>query len=228
MANLFVFLLLVSIVCLIIGLISPTVFVRLLKRETTRKKIGLIFGVAILTSFLLIGITAEPKEEVEQPVQPETKEPIEKVKAQQEPTLEPEKTIELSQEKAQKTEQREPIKLKPTLEPTLKPGATLEPTLKPGATLGEKNALKRAKAYLGFRAFSRDRLIAQLEHEGFTRQQAEYGVDNSGANWNEQAAKRAKAYLDFRAFSRDRLIAQLEHEGFTRQQAEYGVRAVGY
>jgi len=94
--------------------------------------------------------------------------------------------------------------------------------------LGEKNAAKKALDYLRYSSFSREGLIDQLEYEGFTPQQAEYGVAQSGANWNEQAAKKAESYLKYSSFSREGLIDQLEYEGFTPQQAEYGVRAVGY
>jgi hypothetical protein len=67
-----------------------------------------------------------------------------------------------------------------------------------------------------------------LEFEGFSYDEAQYGVNNCGANWNEQAAKKAKTYLDFSSFSRQGLKEQLEFEGFTNEQAEYGVTAVGY
>ena len=95
------------------------------------------------------------------------------------------------------------------------------------ATAGQEQAAKMAQNYLDTMAFSRDGLIKQLKYEGFTQQEAEYGVDQTGADWNEQAAKKAQNYLDTMAFSRDGLIEQLEYEGFTRQQAEYGVRTVG-
>jgi hypothetical protein len=94
--------------------------------------------------------------------------------------------------------------------------------------MGERNAVKKAESYLKYSSFSRTGLIEQLEYEGFTRQEAEYGVDHTGANWNEQAAKKAESYLKHSSFSRTGLIEQLEYEGFTPQQAEYGVRAVGY
>ena len=68
----------------------------------------------------------------------------------------------------------------------------------------------------------------QLEFEKFSNGEAIYGVDNCGANWNEQAAKKAKSYLDIMSYSRDGLIKQLEFEGITHSQAEYGVSAVGY
>lgn len=94
--------------------------------------------------------------------------------------------------------------------------------------MGQKNALSQAKSYLSFSAFSYTGLIKQLEFEGFTNEEATYGADNCGADWNEQAAKSAKSYLDFSSFSRSGLIKQLEYEGFTSEQAEYGATAVGY
>lgn len=72
-------------------------------------------------------------------------------------------------------------------------------------------------------AFSESGLIEQLEYENFTHDQAVYGVDNCGADWNEQAAKTAKSYLDVMSFSKDELIEQLEFDGFTHDQAVYGV-----
>ncbi|WP_303869316.1 Ltp family lipoprotein [Acetobacterium wieringae] len=99
---------------------------------------------------------------------------------------------------------------------------------KPQVTMGQKNALSKAKSYLDFTAFSYSGLISQLEFEGFSTEDATYGADNCGADWNAQAAKKAKSYLDMTSFSRDGLIEQLLFEGFTNEQAEYGVTAVGY
>ncbi len=96
------------------------------------------------------------------------------------------------------------------------------------ATIGEKNALSKALSYLSIMPFSYSGLIKQLEYEGYTHQEAVYGVDNCGADWNEQAALKAQSYLDIMPFSREGLIEQLEYEGYTREQAEYGVQAVGY
>ncbi len=90
-------------------------------------------------------------------------------------------------------------------------------------SLGEKNALLKAKTYLSTMAFSREGLIQQLEFEGFTTEQAEYGVENCGADWNKQAVLKTKTYLTTMAFSQKGLIEQLEFEGFTTEQAKYGV-----
>jgi len=95
-------------------------------------------------------------------------------------------------------------------------------------TMGEKNALDTALSYLRYMSFSYSGLIEQLEFEGYTYEEAVYGVNNCGADWNEQATLVAQSYLDYMAFSREGLIEQLEFEGFTKEQAEYGVQAVGY
>ena len=95
-------------------------------------------------------------------------------------------------------------------------------------TIGMKNAVKKAKSYLNFTAFSYTGLIKQLEYEGFTHDEAVYGADNSGADWKEQAYKKGMSYLDFMAFSRDGLIDQLEYEGFTEEEIEYAITKIGY
>ena len=95
-------------------------------------------------------------------------------------------------------------------------------------TTGQKNALKSAKAYIGSMPFSHDGLVKQLEFEGYSHEDAVYGADNCGADWNEQAAKSAEAYLSSMSFSRESLIEQLVYEGFTNEQAVYGAEANGY
>ena len=43
-----------------------------------------------------------------------------------------------------------------------------------------EQAAKAAKNYLNSMAFSRDSLIQQLEYEGYTEEQAIYGVEQNG------------------------------------------------
>lgn len=95
-------------------------------------------------------------------------------------------------------------------------------------TLGERQAVRAAQNYIDFKAFSKSGLIEQLEFEGYSRTEAEYGVENITVDWNEQAALSAKAYLEYSNFSRSGLIEQLKFEGFTTAQAQYGATAVGY
>jgi|GEM_PF-3645848 Host cell surface-exposed lipoprotein. len=89
-------------------------------------------------------------------------------------------------------------------------------------TTGQRNAVKKAESYLSFSAFSRKRLIEQLEYEEFSTEDATYAVDKISPDWNEQAYKKAESYLKSSSFSKDRLISQLEYEGFTSEQAQYG------
>jgi hypothetical protein len=94
-------------------------------------------------------------------------------------------------------------------------------------TVSQSNARKAAKSYLGVMAFSRSKLIEQLEYENYSTADATYGVDAQNADWNAQAAKSAKAYLKLMPFSRISLIDQLIFEGFSQSQAEYGVSTTG-
>lgn len=68
----------------------------------------------------------------------------------------------------------------PTPEPTPPPVPTPIPEPTPKVTAGQSNALRTAKSYLNYTAFSYEGLIDQLEYEGFTHEQAVYGVDGTG------------------------------------------------
>lgn len=129
-----------------------------------------------------------------------------------------------------KEEESAPPTVAPTKEPekTQSEAPSVEPSPADAATMGQRNALAKAKQYLLVMPFSYSKLIEQLEYEGYATEEATYGADNCGADWNEQAAKKAQVYLDSMAFSRQGLIDQLKYEGFTQEQAEYGVSAVGY
>ena len=94
-------------------------------------------------------------------------------------------------------------------------------------TPSQKNAIRMAKDYLDYSAFSRKGLIDQLVFEGFSNADAAYGADNCNADWMEQAVISAQEYLDYSAFSRQGLIDQLVFEGFTREQAVHGADSVG-
>jgi hypothetical protein len=93
--------------------------------------------------------------------------------------------------------------------------------------ISRANAVRSAKSYLQFSAFSYKGLVSQLKYEKFSTSDAAYGASHSGANWNQQAVKAAKSYLRYSAFSRSGLVEQLKYDGFTTSQALYGVRATG-
>ena len=89
------------------------------------------------------------------------------------------------------------------------------------------NAVRAAKNYLRFEAFSLKGLVGQLKYEGYSTSDATYGASHAGANWMTQAVKKAKEYLKTQPFSRQGMIEQLEYEGFTHSQALHGALAAG-
>lgn len=94
-------------------------------------------------------------------------------------------------------------------------------------TTGQKNALKAAKTYLSLTGFSYEGLIAQLEFEQYSNEDAVFAAENCGADWNEQALRSAKSYLDLTAFSHSGLIKQLEFDKYTTEQATYAADNCG-
>lgn len=115
----------------------------------------------------------------------------------------------------------------PQPEPESTPSPAPEEKKEPTISTGQANAQKKAVNYLNVMAFSYQGLVEQLEYEGFTSEEAIYGVDHCGANWSEQALKKAKSYLNTMAFSYTGLMQQLEYEGFSTQEASYGVDHCG-
>ncbi|OIP24927.1 hypothetical protein AUK11_01840 [bacterium CG2_30_37_16] len=187
------------------------------------KVIVIIVGLIIFGSTINTSSTA--KQQNNQPqVQQEQEQSVSNIDQQKEeikPTEEQPKPANNKQ--PAKTEKTETI---PTPEKAEIPEET-KPAPVPSETVSQKNAVKSAKAYLNYSAFSYTGLIKQLEYEKFSHADAVYGADNSGADWFAQAAKSAKAYMEYSAFSRGSLIDQLKYEGFTQAQAEHGADAVG-
>jgi hypothetical protein len=92
-------------------------------------------------------------------------------------------------------------------------------------TVSQRNAISRATSYLRSSSFSRSGLIGQLQYEGFSIDDATYGVDALNTNWNAQAVKKATSYLRSSSFSRSGLIDQMIFEGFSSSESVYGVDA---
>ena len=95
-------------------------------------------------------------------------------------------------------------------------------------SLSRQNALKSARNYISYMAFSKEGLVDQLIYEEYSESDARFAVKNIGVDWMEQATKMAKNYLEYMSFSRDGLIEQLKYEKFTDEEAEHGVSSVGY
>lgn len=116
-----------------------------------------------------------------------------------------------------------------TADTTEEEQSTPEPAepAEPAETVSQKNAVRKAKSYLDFAGFSRDGLVAQLEYDKFSNEDAVYGADNAGADWNVEAEQKAKSYMEFSSFSRQGLIDQLIYDKFTPEQAAHGADSVG-
>lgn len=128
----------------------------------------------------------------------------------------------------------------PTAESSIPPiNSTSEPPIASPTDSGEnistlEQAVKKARSRLnGEYGYSQNSLIKHLEeYDGFTHEEAVYGVDHSGVDWKEQAVKRAQYYLLEREDSlslgnKDHIIGQLEYNGFTHEEAVYGVEHSG-
>lgn len=105
----------------------------------------------------------------------------------------------------------------------------------PTGTVSELQALAAAKGYLADgQGFSQAGLLAQLTSSygnGFAQADAQWAVDNSGADWNAQALRAAKNYLtDGQGFSEASLTQQLTSSSggqFTPDQAAYAIANAG-
>jgi hypothetical protein len=89
------------------------------------------------------------------------------------------------------------------------------------------NAVRAARQYLRYQAFSYIGLVKQLKYERYSTSDARYGASHAGANWMKQAVRAAKDYLRYQPFSRSGMIAQLRYDGFTLAQARHGAIAAG-
>ncbi len=91
-----------------------------------------------------------------------------------------------------------------------------------------QKALDAAKFYLSSTPYSYSGLVAALEKEGFSYQEAIYAAENCGADWYTEAVKCAAELLEFSTFTKEALVFQLEIKGFTLEQANYGAEHNGY
>lgn len=62
MEDIYTILILISFICLVVGVIKPTFFSRVLKSWATRGRIGLVFGISTFILFVLFGITSDKNE----------------------------------------------------------------------------------------------------------------------------------------------------------------------
>jgi hypothetical protein len=122
---------------------------------------------------------------------------------------------------------------KATAAATASAAATAKAPAGPTLTNQQQNAVKSARSYLSFTAFSRQGLIDQLSSaygDKYAVQDATIAVDSLNENWNAEAVQSAKSYLKLSAFSCQGLIDQLDSaygDKYTVAQATYGAQQAG-
>ena len=70
-----------------------------------------------------------------------------------------------------------------------------------------------------------DQLVSEYG-EKFTKDQAQYAIDNITADWKANALEKAKTYRDMMSMSKDAIYDQLVSEygeKFTKAQAQYAI-----
>ena len=94
-------------------------------------------------------------------------------------------------------------------------------------TTEEKNALRKAESYYKTMHMSKQGIYNQLTSsiEGFTKEAAQYAIDNIDADWNANALEKAKSYQQTMSMSKQGVYNQLTSsvEGFTKEQAQYAI-----
>ena len=104
---------------------------------------------------------------------------------------------------------------------------TLTYSLGKEPTNEEKNALRKAESYSNTMHMSKKGIYNQLTSsiEGFTKEAAQYAIDNIDADWNANALEKAKSYQNTMSMSKNAIYNQLTSavEGFTSEEAQYAI-----
>lgn len=91
----------------------------------------------------------------------------------------------------------------------------------------EKNALKKAELYSKTMHMSKQGIYNQLTSsvEGFTKEAAQYAINNIDVDWNANALAKAKSYQQTMSMSKQGVYNLLTStvEGFTKEQAQYAI-----
>lgn len=222
MDNLFLLLFLASFVCLIIGLVKPTVFSRFIKGEITRKKIGLIFGIATVAFFVMFGMTTDTSKQT----QSNTNEKVAEQKTEPK-QLSPEEQAKKDADDALAKKQADEAKAKQEAEAKAQKEAEEAAKNVPAEY---KSALNKATSYSNTMHMSKrgvyDQLVSEYG-EKFSAAAAQYAIDNVKADWNANALAKAKTYQDTMNMSPAGIHDQLTSaygEKFTQSEADYAIQ----
>lgn len=91
----------------------------------------------------------------------------------------------------------------------------------------QKNALRKAETYSKTMHMSKNGIYNQLTSaiEGFSKETAQYAIDNLDVDWKENALEKAKSYQTTMSMSKKAIYNQLTStiEGFTKEEAQYAI-----
>jgi hypothetical protein len=93
----------------------------------------------------------------------------------------------------------------------------------------EKNALIKAETYSETMHMSKEGIYDQLTSEygeNFSKEAAQYAIDNMKADWNANALAKAKTYQETMNMSKNAIYDQLVSsygEKFTKEEAQYAI-----
>ena len=96
-------------------------------------------------------------------------------------------------------------------------------------TKGQLNALKKAESYSENLHMSKKGIYKQLISEygeGFSKEEAQYAIDNINADWKANALEKAKSYQENLNMSKNAIYKQLISqygEQFTKEEAQYAI-----
>jgi hypothetical protein len=105
-------------------------------------------------------------------------------------------------------------------------GATSESFAFEGPSVRQGEVVK--SAIRNIRYLGPNGLLAQLQKNGFSLEEATYGVEKAPIKWRRQAEKVAQNHLKKKEFSRSDLISQLHNEGFSIDDATFAVTRNGF
>jgi type IV secretory pathway VirB10-like protein len=216
MATIFILLFLACIVCLILGIIKPTLVIKwgdLEKRN--RKSVLKYYGIGLIFTFILIAVFS-PK--TTNTVDKSTTAKVENtVKEEPKEKTEEEKAAEVAKQKADE-------KAKADADAKIAAEKAAKDVPKE-----YQSALKKADLYANKMNLSKKSLYDQLTSdygEKFPKEAAQYAVDNVKADWKKNALAKAKSYQDKMNMSKKAIHDQLVSEAgekFTEEEAQYAI-----
>ncbi len=205
----FIFLFIVSLICLVIGLIDPHFFDKVFRREVNRKFVGLVFGIAFV-GFFIIAMATTPPQSVQTTV------PATITAATQNQTPQKNNIVSVTSATPKSVSTSSPTP-KPTPAPKV---VTVVPPCIPNWQCTAWNACSNSTQT---RTCNDSNNCNAANGEPTLSQSCTMPTPVSTETVSQQNAVRAaQSYLNYTAFSHDGLVAQLEYDQFSNADAVYG------